>query len=465
MQIHSVRLGFATNSSSTHSLVMIPDDVSVKDKDVSGRFGWEPFTAISYEAKNRYLSILLREALTERVNVETATRIVKALTGVELGCDYWGEYDYIDHQSVYTLPVSRDGRGLNWEFYEAFSRYLLQDNLAILGGNDNDCLVHPSSTCCTPADIPVPKDSYYQFWARHDEKYDFWTLFNPSTGAKIRFSFDDREKLIEKASTPELVDLRITNYCTMNCPYCYQNSSKDGLHGQSISRIVNTLTELQVFEVAVGGGEPTEHPKFGDLVRRLYSKDIVVNFSTRNYNWFHIPANRELLGCVGGVAFSVSNSNEARKFVRDVVNRYGLHDKISFHVVDRVMKRFDLSSLLELAEGACIPVTLLGFKDVGRGAGFSEKRDSWVMAVQHLREYKKRLPRLGVDTAIVQEYKKELEELYVSTIMTAGDEGKFSMYIDLVDNVVGRSSYEHDTFVDVPEKMPADLIEKAFAQW
>ncbi|RYD62528.1 MAG: hypothetical protein EOP83_14360, partial [Verrucomicrobiaceae bacterium] len=60
--IHNFRAGFATNSSSSHSVVLIPDSEigAVSDLDVSedgddpGEYGWGAFRLVSTEHKLRY---------------------------------------------------------------------------------------------------------------------------------------------------------------------------------------------------------------------------------------------------------------------------------------------------------------------------------------------------------------------------------------------------------------------------
>ena len=59
MNISSIRFGFATNSSSTHSLVFLPQDKKVKDDmcgEGFGDFGWQNFTVISDKEKLHYLT-------------------------------------------------------------------------------------------------------------------------------------------------------------------------------------------------------------------------------------------------------------------------------------------------------------------------------------------------------------------------------------------------------------------------
>ena len=46
--IHNLRLGLATNSSSSHSLIFLAKKYPVKDHDINdGEFGWNFFTAAS----------------------------------------------------------------------------------------------------------------------------------------------------------------------------------------------------------------------------------------------------------------------------------------------------------------------------------------------------------------------------------------------------------------------------------
>jgi hypothetical protein len=66
MQVHNVRLGFATNSSSTHSIIFLKPGQTVADSDVEAReFGWDHWTAASSSAKRQYVAFHLHPALYE----------------------------------------------------------------------------------------------------------------------------------------------------------------------------------------------------------------------------------------------------------------------------------------------------------------------------------------------------------------------------------------------------------------
>ena len=244
MNISNIRLGFANNSSSTHSFIFLPEQ-SVQDYDVEGNeFGWQNFTAASDESKLAYLALAFQSNLAHHIGEDYSWMVVKELMGVEAG-------GYIDHQSTPTLPLKYEKLyyrpEIDMEFVEEFKQFLLQPGLVILGGNDNSESEHPLSndTAFSPPFI----DEGWGSVCRKDAR-GHWTLFNRDTGAKIRFRFDNKE--VGLSSTPELVDLRLTNRCDQGCAYCYQGSTSTAPHGDrgDIMDIIKQLHEMKVLEVA-----------------------------------------------------------------------------------------------------------------------------------------------------------------------------------------------------------------------
>lgn len=249
MKIHNVRLGFATNSSSSHSIVFF--NSPPEDNYVKSEYGWDFFTLSSADAKLDYLSLCLFSALRrEKVSLALAVDIVQAWTGkkIELEDGRWPG-GYVDHQSILTLPRSWDGTGIDKRFYEELEKYLLRPGVAILGGNDNMPEDHPLRSHGKDITLPI-RDLGPNIVARKDGNY--WAIFNRDTGAKIRFSFDDNVPMPYRASAPELVDLKITDYCPYECEFCYQSSSRQGKHAERMYPIYDALEKLRVFEVAVG---------------------------------------------------------------------------------------------------------------------------------------------------------------------------------------------------------------------
>jgi len=103
-------------------------------------------------------------------------------------------------------------------------------------------------------------------------------------GKTIRIALDPK-KPIGELLYPEFYDVKVTPYCKGNCPYCYQNSLCTSDHPDNIIEkfmsFFGSLTENQKpFQIAFGGGEPTSHPKFCDLMITSYEMGIVPNYTT-----------------------------------------------------------------------------------------------------------------------------------------------------------------------------------------
>lgn len=55
---------------------------------------------------------------------------------------------------------------------------------------------------------------------RYDQQYDFFTEFDTVTGNKRRYRFGDNAEVPTKATAPELLDIKITDYCPFGCAFC-----------------------------------------------------------------------------------------------------------------------------------------------------------------------------------------------------------------------------------------------------
>lgn len=106
------------------------------------------------------------------------------------------------------------------------------------------------------------------------------TIFDPKTGFYIRKELGTEEPFW--GPLPELLDISITNRCRKGCPYCYQNSTPSGQH-MSVEDYRSILEQAKghLQQVALGGGEPTEHPDLIELLRLTREDyDVVPNYTT-----------------------------------------------------------------------------------------------------------------------------------------------------------------------------------------
>lgn len=483
MKIHNIRMGLATNSSSTHSLIfMSPANYKNTSTDEYGDFGWSFFTAANKTSKENYLGYTLMSNLEQVMGKQNAAVIMASLFPSR-GKDFANQLDHggygIDHQSRMTLPVNWNGKGIDLEFFRAFRDYILKNPIAILGGNDNDDHAHPLAGSGVHVDMGLPEDYGYGesagLVARQDG--DHWVVFNRNSGAKVRLSFSSKTGKIAEANkgkAPELVDIKITDYCPFGCPFCYQGSTTEGVHADryKITGLAYVLADMKVFEVAIGGGEPTLHPHFIEILDSFRTQKIVPNFTTKNLAWMNDDKLRpQILDLCGSFAYSVHDRADVAK-LNALLEKYKLenhwsygHSKASVQYV--LESGGDLYGVLDEAKKHYTRVTLLGFKTTGFGKDFPTVPEDWIETVKKVQGENGWL-NLGVDTAIIQKYGSKIkDDLKVREELMTAEEGKFSMYIDAVSQRMAPSSY-CDESLYVPytsnDLSPID-VETAFQQW
>lgn len=439
--IFNVRYGFATNSSSTHSIIITKDKIrnnSPGDK----YFGWEFFTLSKTSAKRDYLAAILNQHLSHLIGDKMARDLVILWCGLPEGT----EIGSVDHQSVPSLPLNWDGRGLNYQFFKEYKKFILDEAVVILGGNDNDDKVHPQTKGRDPFILPLIYDQRNtNLVAKKDPVNDYWTLFDRDKGTKIRMQFSPNQAKPTKSSSPELVDLKITDYCAKHCAFCYQGSSKDGVHGDRhyIDRVIRTLAENEVFEVALGGGDPTSHPHFSEILRNCRWQKVVPNFTVASIDWLNDEKKRqEWLDFCGGIAYSVTTGYEVRQ-LGFALNKYQIpSNKFQVQIVEGVVNDYQFDQILKECHYHNLTLTILGFKDTGRGESYTKRLHSynWIGKVKKAWSDGNYV-NVGVDTLIADKYQDELVNHGIDEIFFTTREGSFSCYIDAVKQEMGPSSY------------------------
>ena len=458
--IFNVRYGFATNSSSTHSIIISNDKIRNNPPE-DEYYGWNHFTLSKKANKKEYLAGILHQHLSHLIGDEMAKDLACVWCNLENDNARIG---VIDHQSVPALPLNWDNRGLNRQFFDEYQKFLLKESVIILGGNDNETKVHPLACKFHPFIIPMIYDrSNSNLVARKDEVNGYWVIFDREEGTKIRLAFSEEQPKPTKASAPELVDLKITNYCEHSCSFCYQNSSKGGKHADVsyIDSVIRCLSEHQVFEVALGGGDPTTHPNFSGILRTCQYYGVVPNFTVSNLDWLKDPDKREKwLDFCGGIAYSTTSSYGVRE-LGFAIDRYNLpSQKFQVQIIEGVVNELQFARILEECNYHNLTLTILGYKQIGRGKDFAEKRRlykfDWISLVNKAWN-DNRCPRIGVDTAIVAKHQDALKNIGVDDIFFTTREGSFSCYIDAVKQEIGPSSYDPDkmeSFTELDQFIP-----------
>ena len=465
-RIRNLRLGHATNSSSSHSIVMmkpghkpLPSEWYLSD----GPRGWsrrDPKLEDAAAGSTVFgqNSFILSDARSKLLYIATENK--------------YGYKSWQDMQADFKPLLSDDDLRAAWSGYhdnddgidvQSFPReFLLMDGIMILGTDgDHDMELPDTIKLDYMRDLRLKKDGAASIW------------YSPSTGFKARFSPEP----YLKATSPELVDVKITDYCPYGCSFCYQGSTREGAHAplELILQTADRLAEIGVFEVALGGGEPMMHPDFPAIIRAFRDRGITPNVTSFGVEWLKREDVMNVIGLVGGLGVSiqspgsVSKIGQSKRALEDVpggnsvqiLPQHAVGTGDLYGIVDEMFEQSLEPSLL-----------LLGFKNVGRGIDGQSHPQSdadVISAIEWLISWGEastgwgdKPAGLSVDTAFLEQYPNVIEHLDVPEHMTSSPEGMFSMYIDLVARTMGPSSYcPKDAYV------PLDLdgILDVFARW
>jgi hypothetical protein len=261
------------------------------------------------------------------------------------------------------------------------------------------------------------------------------TFFDPRNGSKVRFTIGK----YTKARVPELVDIKINDYCPFACDFCYQGSTPSGGHStlEQMLFVADELAKHKVFEVALGGGEPTMHPQFKEILHAFHSRGVVPNFTTKNPGYIKREwENIEHL--VGAFAYSAEDAKHIALAAEMFVNVDPA--KVNLHYVMGLGDRQHFFQYLLAARYHGFRVTLLGYKTSGRGGDVKPHNYDWWIDVVKMLVDRELCPTLSIDTPLAAEYDGVMP---VDKRLYHTREGWVSMYIDAPAMKMGASSFEH----------------------
>lgn len=516
--VKSIRYGHANNSSSSHSIVFLGDK-KVKDRYEEGEFGWDLFTLSSRKAKEEYMFVQLMYSLpsvtqysygviTEKVSTDNneynsekgnsveakkeriyqARILLNEFSSVfkEIDLEEYAqkfinnkEFGHIDHQSVAGFVVGTNGY-LHYPFVRKILQTIFENNFVILGGNDNGGDNHPHKDFHIENSFSrktlkvlefIGGSSSQNIVCVEDEINGDFILRNKLDGDKIRVSFEDKPKKTKKGGFPELVDLKITGHCEYGCSFCYQSSTKAGKHAkiEDVEKILDILSASKTFELAIGGGEPTTHPKLGRILEYASQKGMSVGFTTRNFKIDETKEFKRIIEMANSIAFSCHTIKEIQrvselsaiisKTIRDYNNRTALYVQI----IPELYSKETFKEMLEACASIWTPVTLLGYKDFGFGKSYNPKNlnvsADWIDVVKKISN--ERNIKIGIDSVLVKKWKKELIQKGCNKLMLVGEEGKFSCYVDAVEKRIAKSSFiEESELLDMTKSDILEIFKK-----
>lgn len=167
---------------------------------------------------------------------------------------------------------------------------------------------------------------------QHPEQH-YRTLFNQKTGMFIRMEEKGYEEPFWSKDSPELLDISITNYCERGCGFCYRQSSRRGTHMamDDLQRVVEQARDLGVLQIALGGGNPNQHPEFCEILRLIREYNIVPSYTTNGVGLTDeiLRCTAENCGAMAVSAYPPFDSRFEEKIIK--ITSYGI--RLNLHMI------------------------------------------------------------------------------------------------------------------------------------
>lgn len=206
-------------------------------------------------------------------------------------------------------------------------------------------------------------------------------------------------------NSPILVDFQITNHCNSNCPHCYAESSSSADHVSftDIIKVLDNCEEAGVFEVALGGGEPTLHPRLVDILKAAQKRNLVCNLATngRQLDNRLVQIFAKYCGAVAlsieflGKDFKKRRGFDFERFLAsaELIKKTNL--RLVFQITVSQGNLFKITEITEfLSKYEPYGIVFLTYKPVGRGENFDLPLYDMVNN-EVLKEFKKCFDILG----------------------------------------------------------------------
>lgn len=254
--------------------------------------------------------------------------------------------------------------------------------------------------------------------------------------------YDDGTKIRETEDEdfypvfPENIDVKITDSCEWGCPFCHENSTPNGNHGNVFHEFFDSLQAGT--ELAIGGGNIFNHPDIEIFLQSLKNKNIIANI-TVNQRDFSIKERFDNINrwinekLIYGVGISWDGTD-----VEHIFNNISNKENVVLHTIAGI---HDLSLLKNTKEKK---ILILGYKNIRRGLTYNLKNK----ILDKISIIKKDLPNIIENFKVVSFDNLALEQLDVKSFISEedwnnyymGDDGSHTMYIDLPNNQFASSS-------------------------
>src|SRR5262249_41713109 len=122
-------------------------------------------------------------------------------------------------------------------------------------------------------------------------------------------------------TAPLKVFFDVSNYCNLRCPHCLSDSLPTGrsfLSWHLLSRLLDECSDIGVFVIKFGGGEPFLHPRLLEALRYVRACDMASSVTTNG-----LICSSEIIQCVRECDTAISVSIDGDEETHDGIRGKG----------------------------------------------------------------------------------------------------------------------------------------------
>lgn len=176
---------------------------------------------------------------------------------------------------------------------------------------------------------------------------------------------------------PESFDLKITDFCDGGCPWCHENSSLIGKHGD-LSKLDHIVETMQPgTEIAVGGGHALACPGLLPFLRQLKERGIIANITVNQKHlgeWSGAIMHLVQENLVRGIGVSLADASKIEDL--DFIDKLG--PNVVIHVIAGIFDDKDIP----FVRGR--KVLILGYKMLRRGNSYIDSSIKYAELVHNM---------------------------------------------------------------------------------
>lgn len=260
-----------------------------------------------------------------------------------------------------------------------------------------------------------------------------------SDGTKIRQTKDD--EFIPAFA--ENCDVKITDKCSQNCPFCYEGCTKSGKHGDLFKyKFIETLHPYT--ELALNGND-LDHPDLIKFLEFLKAKKVFANITVnqsqfiKNFEFIrHLSSNK----LVYGVGVSLQHANN------ELISKMSEIPNTVLHTINGILTKEDIESL----SNHDLKILILGYKELQRGISYQNSHSNTINSnkkylYENLEDILSKFKVVSFDNLAIKQLdvkrvvdEKDWDEFYM------GDDGGFTFYIDMVKGEFSKNSIAKDRY-------------------